>query len=203
MFSSQQRFSVRRVFCVERNYAAHAREMRRDPDREPPFFQTASIPYPTETTNYHYEAELVLAMGKTGQRISAAKAHDYIFGYAVGLDMTRRDLQLTSREQGRPWIREKCRGKLPIGAIYPAAQVPEIETGSLELRLNGEVKQSSSLDKMIWSNAEIIEHVSRYYTLQPGDLIFTGTPEGVGAVNPGDKLEVSITGLEPLHVKIA
>jgi fumarylpyruvate hydrolase len=206
-------FPVHRVYCVGRNYAAHAREMGRDPDREPPFFftkwadtvvQTSSIPYPPQTQNYHYEGELVIAIGKGGANISAANARDHIFGYAAGSDMTRRDLQLASRELGRPWDTGKnVEASAPIAAIHPASEVGHLETARIELRLNGQVKQSATISDMIWSCEEIIEHVSKFYTLQAGDLIFTGTPEGVGAVKIGDQLEVEIMGLEVLRVTIA
>jgi fumarylpyruvate hydrolase len=211
--NSSAQFPVHRVYCVGRNYAAHAREMGRDPDREPPFFftkwadtvvQTPSISYPPQTQNYHYEGELVIAIGTGGANISAANAQNHIFGYAAGSDMTRRDLQLAARELGRPWDTGKnVEASAPIAAIHPASEVGYLETGRIELRLNGQVKQSADISDMIWSCEEIIEHISKFYTLQPGDLIFTGTPEGVGAVKPGDQLEVEIAGLEILKVTIS
>jgi fumarylpyruvate hydrolase len=205
-------FAVHRVYCVGRNYAAHAIEMGRDPTREPPFFftkwadtvvQTPSIPYPPKTQNYQYEGELVIAIGEGGANIAAANARDHIYGYAAGSDMTRRDLQAQAKELGRPWDTAKnVDASAPIAVIHPVGEVGYLEKGRIELRLNGSVKQSADIADMIWSCEEIIEHISKFYTLQPGDLIFTGTPEGVGAVKPGDQLEVEIAGLESLRVTI-
>ncbi|MEX0729610.1 MAG: fumarylacetoacetate hydrolase family protein [Aquisalimonadaceae bacterium] len=207
-------YPVRRIFCVGRNYAAHAREMGRDPDREPPFFFTkfpesvvangATIAYPPETSNYHYEAELVLAIGREGFRIPADKARDYIYGYAVGLDMTRRDLQLQAREQGRPWDTGKnFPESAPITAIHPAAKIGHLREGAIYLEVDGEKKQSADLQDMIWDSDEIIEHLSHLYTLLPGDLIMTGTPAGVGPVVAGQRMLVHIDGLEDLSISIA
>ena len=211
--ASEDLFPVRRVFCIGRNYAAHAREMGRDPDREPPFFftkwaetvvQTPTIAYPPETANYHHEAELVLAIGARGHRIAATDAARHVFGCAAGLDMTRRDLQLEARNQGRPWDTGKnVEASAPIGPIHRLEGGRLPNAGRIELRVNDEVKQHANLADMIWSCAEIVAHVSRYYTLEPGDLIFTGTPEGVGPVRPGDRLSVSVADLEPLRVQIA
>jgi fumarylpyruvate hydrolase len=209
---SSATFPVRRIFCIGRNYAAHAREMGKDPDREPPFFfakfpDTAvplggSIPYPTETANYHYEAELVIAIGKEGAGVSAAGALDLVFGYAVGLDMTRRDLQLEARDKGRPWDTGKNFSySAPIGPIRPAA-MGHISSGRIRLTVNGETKQDGAISDMIWSCAETIAYISRFERLLPGDLIFTGTPAGVGPVLPGDVIEVTIAGLTPLKVTI-
>ena len=207
------RFPVRRVFCIGRNYAAHAREMGRDPNREPPFFFTkwaetvipdgSKLPYPPQTANFQYEGELVLAMGVGGFEISVEDAPKHIFGYACGLDMTRRDLQFAARDAGRPWDTGKnVEGSSPLGAIHRAESVPEIEGGELILSVNGQVKQRSELSKMIWNTAEIIAHVSRFYHLAPGDLIYTGTPEGVGAVVSGDEITVEISGLSPLRTAV-
>ena len=206
-------FPISRIYCVGRNYAAHAREMGRDPDREPPFFfskdadayapNSALIPYPLATENYHHEIELVVAIGKEGCRVSAEQAADLIFGYAVGLDMTRRDLQLSAREQGRPW----CTGKnfplsAPMSAIYRIADIGELSKAEIKLTVNGEIRQISDINKLIWNVNETISHLSKLYHLQPGDLIFTGTPEGVGAVNVGDKLVGTIDGMEELAITI-
>lgn len=207
-------FPVRRVICVGRNYAAHAREMGRDPDREPPFFFTAwaetvvpsgtTIAYPSQTENFHYEAELVIAVGKSGRNIAAADAKDYIWGYATGLDMTRRDLQLEARAQGRPW----CTGKnveqsSPLGLIHKAGEGDfNPSKGAIKLTVNGEVKQDADLAELIWPVDDIIAFVSTLWEIQPGDLIYTGTPAGVGAVVPGDEMEVTIEGLSPLNIKV-
>ncbi|MFL6448878.1 MAG: fumarylacetoacetate hydrolase family protein [Bryobacteraceae bacterium] len=207
------RFPVRRVFCVGRNYAAHAREMGRDPDREPPFFFTkwaetvvpsgATIPYPSETSNFQYEAELVVAIGKSGVRIAPTDARDHVYGYATGLDMTRRDLQLQARDLGRPWDTGKnVEQSSPLGTIYPASQVGHLEKGRIALTLDGEVKQSADLSDLIWPVPDVIAFLSKLYRLEPGDLIYTGTPAGVGPVVPGNNLEVMIEGLDSLKIQI-
>lgn len=207
------RLPVRRVFCVARNYAAHAREMGGDPQRDPPFFftkwaetvvQTATIPYPSETANFHYEAELVLVIGKAGHAIRSEDARAHLFGYAAGLDMTRRDLQAVAKDKGRPWdIGKNVEYSAPIGTVHRVSDIGYLDRGPIQLRLNGELKQSGDVSDMTWSGEEIVAHVSRYYTLHPGDLIFTGTPEGVGAVKPGDRLEVTVAGLDPLRIQVA
>jgi fumarylpyruvate hydrolase len=214
----EERFPVRRVYCVGRNYAAHAREMGADPDREPPFFfckpgdaaavvpvapgTVAELPYPPQTSNYHYECELVVAIGKGGSDIAAADAPEHIFGYAVGLDMTRRDLQGKMKDAGRPWeIGKAFDYSAPVGELRRAAEVPGIERAAIALALDGAIRQSSSTDHMIWSVAETIANLSTLFRLEPGDLIFTGTPEGVGAVARGQSLTGSIEGLPSLSVK--
>lgn len=212
--STGEDFPVRRVFCVGRNYAAHAREMGRDPDREPPFFFTAwaetvvpsgtTIAYPPQTSNYHYEAELVVAVGKGGRNIPVEQAKDHIWGYATGLDMTRRDLQLEARELGRPW----CTGKnveqsSPLGLIHKAGEgdfAPD--KGAIKLTVNGDVKQDADLADLIWPVDDVIAFVSTLWEIHPGDLIYTGTPAGVGAVVPGDVVQVTIDGLSALEVTI-
>jgi fumarylpyruvate hydrolase len=210
---SEDRFPVRRIFCVGRNYAAHAREMGRDPDREPPFFFTkpadavvengSVIPYPPETENFHYEAELVVAIGKGGVNIPEAEALDHVWGYACGNDLTRRDLQLAARELGRPWDWGKAFDKSAvIGPIFPVAEVGHFSEGSIKLTVNGEVKQDADLNELIWSVPEVISILSKTMTLKPGDLIMTGTPAGVGALVPGDVCVVSIVGLPDLTVTI-
>jgi fumarylpyruvate hydrolase len=206
-------FPVRRVFCIGRNYAAHVREMGSDPDREPPFFSTkwaeavvpagTQISYPPETSNYHYEAELVVAIGKAGRSIQPENAQQHIFGYACGLDMTRRDLQNDAKGKGRPWdIGKNVEQSAPIGLIRPAAQCTAMGTGAITLTCNGEIKQTGDLGDMIWPVSDVIAYISRFYELQPGDLIYTGTPEGVGPVTPGDTLVVHIDGLDDLTITI-
>ncbi|MEJ8856833.1 fumarylacetoacetate hydrolase family protein [Variovorax robiniae] len=213
-------FPVRRVYCVGRNYAAHAREMGFDPDREPPFFfckpnddasvvpvnagTTATLPYPGQTANYHYEAELVVLIGKGGSDIPVAQAASHIYGYAVGLDMTRRDLQMKMREQGRPWeIGKAFDHSAPIGPVRPIAKMGEYNAGAITLEVDGATRQKSDIRNLIWSVSEIIANLSTLFALQPGDVIFTGTPEGVGAVKPGETITVRIDGFAPLSVRIA
>lgn len=205
-------FPVRRIICIGRNYEAHAREMGSNPDREAPFFFTkwaddlvangATIPYPPETANYHFEAELVIAIGKEGAKVAEADALELVFGYATGLDMTRRDLQLEAREKGRPWDTGKnFSHSAPLAAIRPVDE-GHVSSGSITLTVNGEVKQDADVYDLIWNCAEQIAYISRFERLLPGDLIYTGTPAGVGAVQPGDVVEVTIAGLEPLKVTI-
>ncbi|SSW66789.1 Fumarylpyruvate hydrolase [Achromobacter veterisilvae] len=215
---SQDRFPVRRVYCVGRNYAAHAREMGFDPDREPPFFfckpadavvpvaegSTLSLPYPPETANLHYEIELVAAIGRGGADIPVEQALEHVWGYAVGLDMTRRDLQMKMREAGRPWELGKAFDQSgPIGPLYPASAVKDIHKAGIWLQVNGADKQRSDIGKLIWSIAETVSYLSRYFRLEAGDLIYTGTPEGVGPVVRGDKMVGGVDGLGTLSVQIA
>ncbi len=217
---TDQLFPVRRVYCVGRNYAAHAREMGFDPDREPPFFfckpnddasvvpvpagSSATIPYPSQTANYHYEAELVVLIGKGGRDIAVADAADHIFGYAAGLDMTRRDLQMKMREQGRPWeIGKAFDHSAPIGTVRPIASAGEYTAGAISLDVDGAVRQKSDIRHLIWSVNEVIANLSTLFALQPGDVIFTGTPEGVGAVQRGETITVRIDGFAPLVVRVA
>ena len=211
-----ERFPVRRIYCVGRNYEEHAKEMGHS-GREPPFFfmkpadavlaadagQTVDMPYPSLTTNLHHEVELVVAIGLGGSRIKAADAHRHIYGYAVGLDMTRRDLQNEMKKQGRPW----CIGKgfdhaAPIGPITPAAEAAGVESAPIALQVNAQVRQQGSVAQLIWNIAETIEQLSAAWALQPGDLIFTGTPAGVAAVERGDVLHATVEGLAPLTVRI-
>ncbi|MBI6917400.1 fumarylacetoacetate hydrolase family protein [Pseudomonas monteilii] len=214
---SDQRFPVRRVYCVGRNYAAHAREMGFDPDREPPFFfckpadavvpvaegQTLALPYPAETSNYHYEIELVAAIGKGGRDIPLEQANQHVFGYAVGLDMTRRDLQMKMREMGRPWeIGKAFDASAPIAPLHPASQVGHPAQAGIWLQVEGADRQRSDIDKLIWSVPETIAYLSRFFELQPGDLIMTGTPEGVGPVVAGELLVGGVDGLGELHVRV-
>jgi len=215
---SAAQFAVRRVYCVGRNYAAHAREMGFDPDREPPFFfckpadavvpvaygETLELAYPSQTTNYHYEAELVAVIGKSGSDIPLEQALDHVWGYAVGLDMTRRDLQMKMREMGRPWeIGKAFDQSAPIGPIHPASAVGHFENASLWLTVNGETKQKSDVSHLIWSVAETVAYLSQFFRLEPGDVIFTGTPEGVGAVKKGDTMKVGVERLGEVTVRVA
>jgi len=216
---SDKLFPVRRVYCVGRNYAAHAREMGFDPDREPPFFfckpnddasvvpvaegETATLPYPPLTNNYHYEAELVVAIGKGGSDIAQADAASHIYGYAVGLDMTRRDLQIAAREKGRPWeVGKAFDFSAPIAPIVRRADAAGVDSAGIVLEVDGTVRQQATIAHLIWSVDEVIANLSSLFTLQPGDLIFTGTPEGVGAVQRGQALVVRIDGLPSLSVRI-
>jgi len=208
------RFPVRRVYCVGRNYAEHAREMGHDPDREPPFFfmkptdaivtSGANVPYPPLTQNLHHEVELVVAIGTGGADIAAADAERHIYGYAVGLDLTRRDLQQDLRKAGRPW--EMGKGfdhSAPIGEIVPAATAGNPTNAAITLTVNGETRQSATIADMTWSVGEIIAALSTYIALAPGDLIFTGTPAGVSAVVRGDRLEGAVAGIGTVSVRIA
>lgn len=209
---TQQTFPVHRVYCVGKNYAAHVREMGSDSQRDPPCFfmkpadaatTAMRIPYPPGTHNYHYETELVLAIGKQGRNISLQDAPDYIYGYAIGFDMTRRDLQTASGRLGHPWDTGKgFDHSAPVSTIYPASTVGSMEKGRITLKVNGELKQDADLSQLIWKNNEIIAQLSRLYLLKPGDLIFTGTPAGVGAVLPGDKLLAGIEKLGELCIEI-
>jgi fumarylpyruvate hydrolase len=213
----EERFPVNRIFCVGRNYAAHAREMGRDPDREAPFFfmkpanatvsvegGEASIPYPPKTANFHHEIELVVAIGKGGANIPVEKALEHVYGYAVGLDMTRRDVQLEARDKGRPWEFGKSFSRsAPIGTIHTVAEVGHLEEGAIALTVNGAPRQASDISKLIWSVAESIAYLSEYETLEPGDIIMTGTPEGVNAVVAGDVMQGSVAGLSPITVRVA
>jgi len=207
------RFPVHRIYCVGRNYAAHAREMGKDPEKEPPFFfmkpadavlpEGGEMHYPPGTGNLHHEIELVVALHRGGSKIPAARALDYIYGYAVGLDMTRRDLQIQARDMGRPWDFGKAFDEsAPITAIYPVASHGHHSAGAISLDVNGERRQSGDLRDLIWNVPDTIAFLSDYYRLQPGDLIFTGTPAGVGAVKQGDVLVGAVEGLGQLRVTI-
>jgi len=214
---SNQRFHVRRIYCVGRNYAAHAREMGSDPTREPPFFfqkptdaiqlvpegATIDHPYPTITKNYHYEVELVAALGKRGKDIPVDKALDYVYGYAVGLDMTRRDLQRAMGEEKKPWeVGKSFDHAAVVSYLYPASKLGHPAKGSIWLKVNGQTKQSSDLANMIWNVAEQVANLSRYYELFPGDIIYCGTPENVGPVVPGDVMTGHIDGIYEINVKV-
>lgn len=206
-------FPVRRIYCVGRNYRAHALEMGADPDRELPFFfmkpadavvaTGSTIDYPTRSSDFQHEVELVVAIGASGRDVPAEAALDLVYGYAVGLDMTRRDLQMEARAAGRPWDMGKGFDEsAPCGRITPIAATGAVESGAIAVSVNGETRQSSDVGLLIWNVAEIIADLSTYVALAPGDLIFTGTPEGVGPVQRGDRLLGSIAGLEDLEISI-
>ncbi len=206
-------FPVRRVYCVGRNYAAHAREMGHDPDREAPFFfckpadalltGDADMPYPPMTSDLHHEMELVVALKSGGSNIAEADAMSHVWGYAAGLDMTRRDLQGEAKKLGRPWDMGKgFDHSAPIGLLVPASALPDPGHGKIELKVNGTVRQSSDLSFLIWSVAETIAYLSRLVTLEAGDLIFTGTPEGVAACVKGDVLEGMVEGVGTVKTKL-
>lgn len=214
---SDAMYPVRRIYCIGRNYAAHAREMGSDPTREPPFFfqkptdaiqyvaagTVADHPYPPLTKNYHYEAELVACLGKGGRNIPVAQALELVYGYSLGLDMTRRDLQRAMGDQKKPWeIGKSFDRSAPIGAVYPVAQTGHFTQGAIWLKVNGQTKQSANLNQMIWSVAEQISRLSEAFELFPGDIIYSGTPENVGPVVAGDLIEMHIDGLPNLSVKI-
>jgi fumarylpyruvate hydrolase len=210
-------FPVRRIYCVGRNYAAHAREMGSDPDRDPPFFfckpadavvpvlpgTTVDLPYPSQTANYHHEVELVVAIGKRGRDIAAADAGSHVWGYTVGFDMTRRDLQFALRDKGRPWELGKAFDQsAPIAPLVPVSRCGHPATGRIWLEVNGKLKQQGDLADLIWSVPETIAHLSKYFELVPGDLIFTGTPEGVGPVVKGDLVTGGIDTIGELSIRI-
>ena len=207
------RFPVRRIYCVGRNYLAHVREMGHD-EKSPPFFfakasdmiveDGATVPYPPLTNNYHHEVELVVAIGKSGANIPVEAALDHVYGYAVGFDMTRRDLQQAAAKKGHPWeIGKSFDRSGPCGAIHPVALVGHLSEGDLQITVNGQVRQHSNLNLMIWDVPHIINHLSQQVTLEPGDLIYTGTPEGVSAVVAGDVMVGRIDKLGELTIKVA
>jgi fumarylpyruvate hydrolase len=210
---SEARFPVRRIFFVGRNYAAHAREMGKDPDREPPFFFTkpadavvddkTTIPYPPETENFHYEAELVVAIGKGGVNISESDALDHVWGYAIGNDLTRRDLQAAAKEMGRPWDWGKAFDNSAVcGPVHPVNSVGHLQQGMIRLSVNGDIKQDADLNEMIWSIPEQIAILSHTMEIKPGDLIYSGTPAGVGPLVPGDVCLIEIVGLGAVSTTI-
>jgi fumarylpyruvate hydrolase len=210
---SEQRFPVHRIYCIGLNYADHVREFGRDPERAPPVFfmkpadavvdNGAAVPYPPATTNFHYEIELVVALARGGRDIAAPDALGLVFGYAAGNDLTRRDLQSAAKERGEPWDTSKgfdC--SAPVAALRPAS-AGHLSRGRIWLSVNGTVRQDSDISRMLWNVPQIIAALSRLYELRAGDLIFTGTPAGIGAVKPGDRLEGGIEGLELLRNTIA
>ena len=205
-------FPVRRIYCIGRNYADHAIEMGFDPNKEPPFFFQKNnsnividgkFPYPLQTKDVHHELEMVVALKSGGTNISLEKASDHIYGYAVGLDMTRRDLQGVAKKMGRPWeIGKAFEKSAPIGVLSKIEETGKLDEGKIVLKLNGKMKQEGNLNMMIWKVSEIISHLSQFYDIAAGDIIMTGTPAGVGAVQKGDKLEGTIEKLESLKVDV-
>ena len=213
-----ERFPVRHIYCVGRNYAEHAKEMGGDAAREPPFFFTkpadaivpivapavGSVPYPLATTNYQHELELVAAIGTAGVKVAPERANELIYGYAVGLDMTRRDLQIDMREKKRPWdLGKSFAAAAPIGPVHAVSEVGHPQRGRISLDVNGETRQRGDLSDMIWDVPHVLHFLSQYYELLPGDLVFTGTPSGVGPVVAGDLLVGRIESLGQLSVRIA
>ena len=207
------RFPVRRIYCVGRNYAEHAREMGHEPGREPPFFfgkpadalvtAGADVPYPSLTQDFHHEIELVVALGSGGHDIAATASLGHVWGYGAGIDLTRRDLQQAAKKAQRPWDMGKgFDHSAPIGDLVPAARIGHPRAGHIELRVNGEVRQRGDIADMTWGVAEIIAELSRYVALAAGDLIFTGTPAGVGALLRGDRVEGSIQGVGSVSTRI-
>ena len=208
-----QQYAVTRIFCVGRNYAAHAREMGFDPDREPPCYfnktpidlvmSGATVPYALGTQDLHHEMELVIAIGKPAFRVSVDDALDGVWGYACGLDMTRRDLQGTAKKMGRPWdFGKDFENAAVMGPLVPASEIGHPAQGRIQLSVNGQIKQDGDIQDMIWSVPEVVSNLSEYYHLQPGDLIYTGTPEGVGAVRPGDVITGRIDGVGEIALTI-
>jgi len=205
-------FPVRRVYCIGRNYAAHAVEMGHDPDREPPFFfqknadnldPSGTFPYPVQSRDVHHEVELAIALKSGGTDIPVETALDHVFGYATAIDMTRRDLQALAKKLARPWeIAKAFERSAPIAAFVPAEEVGHPSEGRITLSVNGELRQEGDLNQMIWKVPEMIAYLSAYFTLAPGDVILSGTPSGVGPVLRGDSMEARIEGLDPLTVKV-
>jgi fumarylpyruvate hydrolase len=214
---SDDLFPVRRVYCVGRNYAAHAREMGKDPDREPPFFfmkpadalqiitgdDPVDHPYPPRTENYHFEVEMVAALGLGGRDIPEASALDHVYGYAVGLDMTRRDVQDEAKRLARPWdLAKSADASAPIGPLHPASAIGHPARGAITLAVDAGERQRGDLSEMIWSTQEQVALLSTYFELHPGDLIFTGTPSGVGAVRRGETMTAAIEGLGAIRLRV-
>lgn len=211
--ASSSRFPVRRVFCVGRNYASHAREMGSDPNREPPFFFTkpadavvpasGAVPYPPSTDDLHHEIELVVALGAGGANVDPASALDLVWGYGVGLDLTRRDLQAVAKDSGRPWDMAKgFDASAPISALHPVSEVGHPAEGRIWLEVNGALRQEGNLNELIWPIADVIAYLSRFVTLAPGDLIYSGTPSGVAALEPGDRVRGGVDGVDTFELEI-
>jgi len=206
------RFPVRRVYCIGRNYAAHAIEMGHDPDREPPFFfqknpdnldASGEFPYPSHTSDVHHEVEMAVMLKSGGTNISVDSALEHVYGYALSLDMTRRDLQGEQKKLGRPWeIGKAFERSAPVGEIHPASETGHLDAGEITLKVNGEVRQQGDLNQMIWKIPEMIAYLSEYYVLAPGDVILSGTPAGVGPIERGDKMEISVAGLGSMEVSV-
>ena len=210
---SDARFPIRRVFCVGRNYAAHAREMGNDPNREPPFFfmkpadavvaASGTVPYPPLTEDLHHEVEMVVAIGKGGANLSADEALGHVWGYAVGVDLTRRDLQAVAKKMSRPWDWGKgFDASAPCGPVVPVATSGHPQAGSITLSVNGELRQQGDLNELIWPVADVIAIISQSMALAPGDLIFTGSPAGVGALQPGDRVSATVDGVGSIEFTI-
>ena len=208
-----ERFPARRIYCVGRNYAEHAKEMGSDPTREPPFFfckpadaviaDTLPVPYPPRTQNFHHEVELVLALHRGGKNLTLEAAAECIYGYAIGIDWTRRDLQNDAKKTGRPWDTGKAfDASATLGPIHLHSAVGELRSGKIWLSVNGELRQQGDLADLIWNNAEVIAELSTLFELRPGDLIYTGTPAGVGPVEIGDEVNATLTGLPELNFKV-
>jgi len=211
--NADHRFPLRRIICVGRNYASHAREMGSDPDREPPFFfmkpadavvpAAGVLPYPSATNELHYEVELVVALSKGGEQVPADQALDLVWGYGVGLDLTRRDLQAVAKDTRRPW--DFAKGfdhSAPCSPLVPASAIGHPQQGRIFLEVNKQVVQDGDLNELIWPVADIISHISRFIALQPGDLIFSGTPAGVGALLPGDQVHGEVAGVASFDLTI-
>ncbi|WP_420546902.1 fumarylacetoacetate hydrolase family protein [Curvivirga sp.] len=209
---SPSKFPIRRVYCIGRNYADHAIEMGHDPDKEPPFFfqkdtdnlvSDGVFPYPVQSNDVHHEVEMLVALKTGGRNISVDQALENVYGYAVGLDMTRRDLQAVQKKMGRPWeIGKSFEASAPVGIITPASEIGHLSDALIELKVNDEVRQTGNLNQMIWKVAEMISFLSDYFELAAGDVILSGTPAGVGPVERGDKIFAHIDGLEDLHVSV-
>ena len=209
---SEEMFPVRRVYCIGRNYAAHAIEMGHDPDREAPFFfqknpdnldTSGEFPYPEKTSDVHYEIEMAVVLKTGGQNIPVADALNHVFGYALSLDMTRRDLQGEQKKAGRPWeIGKAFERSAPIGKIHTVEEVGHLDTGRVELKVNDEIKQEGDLNQMIWKVPEMISYLSDYFELAAGDVILSGTPAGVGPIVKGDVMQVSVEGLGSMSIPV-
>ncbi len=205
-------FPVHRVYCIGRNYAAHAIEMGHDPNQEPPFFfqknpnnldPSGQFPYPPNSSDVHYEIELAVMLHKGGSNISPDKAMEHVYGYALSLDMTRRDLQATAKKMGRSWeIAKAFERSAPVGPIHPISETGNLDQGRIALKVNGEIKQEGDLNQMTWKVPEIISYLSEYFELAPGDVILSGTPAGVGPIQKGDIMEMSIEGLGSMQVNV-
>lgn len=205
-------FPVRRVYCIGRNYAAHAVEMGHDPDREPPFFfqknpnnldPSGEFPYPPHTADVHHEVEMAVMLKSGGTNIAAEDALDHVFGYALSLDMTRRDLQTAQKKMGRPWeIGKAFERSAPVGPVHPVSATGHLDQGGVTLKVNGEIRQEGDLNQMIWKVPEMISYLSEYFELAAGDVILSGTPSGVGPVQKGDKLQLSVDGLGMMTVDV-
>ena len=212
VIGSPKYFAVHRIYCVGRNYAEHAKEMGHDPSREAPFFfqknpdnivTDGKFPYPSATSDVHHEIEMVVALGKGGANIPVEAALDHVFGYGVGLDMTRRDLQGEAKKLGRPWeVGKAFESSAPCGPLVPASEIGHPTSGAVTLKVNAEIRQQGDLNQLIWKVPEMISYLSGLFTLQPGDIIMTGTPAGVGAVTPGDVLEGVVEGVGKIEVVV-